>query len=708
MDADFLDASLRAARPPSVALPPNALLNMELSQLAFADRLLDLADDPRTPLLERVRFTAIFGNVLDEFFMTRVAGFKRQVAEDRGKPTLDGISPEQQLAVIASGTRILSLRLRNELVPRLMNDLREAGIEIAGWNVPVHPGSGRWNDPLSHTVELGPLAPVAVPSETGFPHVRNLRPAFLVRFQPDGSLADGHGAILELPGDLPRLLALPGGRRFMPIEEIIRIRLHELPDVPIEACAFLFRVVRRGNLRVDPRTPGDIVEAVARDVASRPFQPVVRLEVEDSMPAWGREFLLRRLGADGSGSGTALNEEDLYPSPDPIDLSRLSLIAEIPVAEHHFPPLRRRTPFRGDQPVLDQIRQGDILVRFPRHTFTGTVDRFLREAGDDPATEEIWVTLYRTSRPSRTVRLLRRAHRRGKAVTALVEVKASFDERQNIEWARVLEADGIRVHYGSPSLKVHAKIASVVRREADGRRGWYSYVSTGNLNAATARAYTDLGILTADPGIGQELHTLFCTLAGDDAHDSYQRLLVAPFNLRREIIRLIERETANARAGRPAGITAKLNGLADRQVIAALYDADRAGVYVDLLVRGICALRPGVPGLSAHIRVVAIAGPFLEHARILRFRNGGSPEYFIGSADLRGRNLSRRVEVAVSVSDPRHRATLDRILREGLHDPDAWDLGPDGRYLRRCAYHHPRSAGLSTLIADSSPADRRT
>jgi polyphosphate kinase len=690
------------------------MLNMELSQLAFAERVLELADDPRTPLLERARFVAIFGTILDEFFMTRVAGFRRQVAEGRRKRTLDGILPEEQLSVITRRTRELLDHVHDRVVPHLMTDLLGIGIEIAGWNVPLRSGSGDWSDPHLYADRIREMASASLQPGGPFPHVRNLRPAFLIRSGKSEAGMSDVMAVLELPGDQPRLLPLPGGHRFMPVEEVMRASFQTPSEAAGGRKAFLFRVVRGGNLLISTGAPDDILEAIAENLAMRPFQPVVRLEVEPLMPEWGRTLLLQQLDSSAWGRGIALGEEDLYPRAAPIDLNRFSEIAALPAADLHFPSRRSRSPLVREASVMDQLDERDALIRFPSHSFSQTVDRFLREAGDDPRVEEIWVTLYRTNHPSRTVRLLRRAHRRGKVVTVLVEVKASFDEKQNLAWAKVLEADGIRVLYGSPSLKVHAKIACVVRREGsspgdqkdtgrDAGHRVYCYIGTGNLNAVTSRAYTDLGLLTADQRVGRELHTLFRTLAGDESSERYESLLVAPFNLRGEIIRLINREAENARTGGPSGITAKLNGLADRQVIDALYRADQAGVPINLLVRGICSLRPGVPGFSGRTRVVALAGALLEHARILRFENAGSPELFIGSADLRGRNLSRRVEVMTRVTDPGHQETLNGILREGFSDPDAWELGEDGCYHRRCIPEERSAAGFSTLASVSAP-----
>jgi polyphosphate kinase len=677
----LLEDAADAAAPGRVDLPPGSVLNMELSHLAFNERVLELARDHRIPLLEKVRFVSIFGSNLDEFFITRVAGFKRQVAMKNEKPTLDGISPTEQLRLIDERTRELLRTVYDVIVPELSMELKEAGIEIISWNSVTDAERGYLRS--HYTTEMDAVIyPVYVRSGAPFPHVRNLRPAFITRIRSDDGGGDDQIAILELPGDVPRLLPLPGGRRFVPLEEVIRFNLPRLTGSTDAVDAYLFRVTRSGNLTLDAENIEDIVAAVAENVALRPFQPVVRIEVEDSMPKWGREYLFENLNEEAESRLSHLSPQDLYSIRGPIDLGRLGILADLPIDALRFPPARRFSPLRRDCPVVDQLREEDVLVRFPRHSFESTVERFIHEAADDPLVEEIWITLYRTNRASRIVRLLRRAHRNGKSVTALIEVKASFDEQRNIEWARTLESAGIRVLYGPPSLKVHAKIACVVRNE-DGTPTAYSFVGTGNLNAATASSYTDLGLLTADSETGRELVALFSTLAGDAETTEYRKLVVAPFNMRRTFLELIARETDHASAGRPAHISVKLNGIADKEIIAALYRANDAGVNIDLLVRGICAVRPAVPGLSERIRVVAIAGRYLEHSRIIRFENAGKPEYFIGSADWRGRNLTRRVEAATPILNPKHRVRLDRILQGALDHPDAWDLQPDGRYVRR-------------------------
>jgi polyphosphate kinase len=656
------------------------MLNMELSQLAFNERVIELARDLRVPLLERVRFLSIFGRNMDEFFSTRVAGFKRQVALGNTKKTLDGLSPSEQLRAIDEKTRHLVEMIDGQVFPEISAEMRDAGVEILTWSdlLPHEMEQLRTNyGPLLHST----LSPIRIPATGPFPHVRNLRPALIVRI--DGEEAgEGEMELIELPGDMARLLPLAGGRRFLPVEELIRADLERLLHPRTARDAHLFRVTRSGNLSLDAEDVPDIVQAVAEHLARRPFQPIVRIEVEEQMPEVLESHLLERLGDEAEARLGVLGKEDVYRITSFLDLSRLQEIASLPIDDLRYATARRGSPFHRTPSIFDQIAAADVLTRFPTHSFGRTVERFVHEATLDPDVEEIRLTLYRTSRSSKLVRLLRRAHRAGKKVIVLIELKASFDESRNIEWSRTLESAGIQVHFGAPFLKVHAKIASVVRRE-NGVRRLYTYIGTGNLNASTAAAYTDLGLFTADPAIGRDVENLFATLAGEADVDDYPSLIVAPFNMRRRFLELIEREVGHARAGRTAKIAVKLNGIADREVISALYAASGAGVEIDLIVRGICALRPGVPGMSDLIRVVARAGRYLEHTRIFRFENGGDPEYFIGSADWRGRNLSRRVEVATPVFAAAHRRRLDHILRSDARDPDAWDLMPDGRYIRR-------------------------
>jgi polyphosphate kinase len=411
---------------------------------------------------------------------------------------------------------------------------------------------------------------------------------------------------------------------------------------------------------------------------------VVRLEVDESMPEGMRDMLLRELQFESHDRVATLRDEDLYPVSRLVDLFALHELAELPFEELHYPPLERTPPLDPERSIFDEMNEREVLVRFPHHSFESSVERLLVEAAGDPDVVSIRVTLYRTNKASRVVKLLRKARRAGKEVVALVELKASFDETRNIEWARALESAGIHVVYGPPHLKVHAKLALVVRREADELRR-YVYVGTGNLNAATAAAYTDLGLLSTDEALGAEIQEVFNGLTGYSVTADYQHLLVAPFNMRPRFLEMIEREIEHARAGRGGLVRVKINGITDRELIAALYRASEAGVRVEMIVRGICSLRPGVPGISENVSVVSILGRFLEHARIYRFENAGSPEHFIGSADWRPRNLSRRVEVVTPIRAPEHCAVLDSILDADLTNPDGWVLRSDGVYVRRDA-----------------------
>lgn len=681
-----LERAAAAAKPGSVDLDPGHLLNMELSHLEFQDKVVDMAIEPGMPLLERIRFIAILGGNLDEFFMTRVAGFKRQLALGNDKTTLDGLTPQRQLDLIGERVRALLDRVYGKVLPELLSELEDHGIELVTADR-LDEDDARYLR-ANYVPQLDAVVtPLQIPEDGGLPHIRNLRPALIVSLQSNEDDAR-RKVLVELPSDVPTLVPLPGGRRFVPLEEVLRMSLPRLLDGSTVLGAWVFRVTRSGNLMLDADNPDDLIDVVAETVARRPFQPVVRLEVEAGMPEEDRQLLLTQMRREAERRLSVLDDEAIYAVDGLIDLERLGEIASLPLPDLRFPKQRRSTPLKKEPSVFEQLRNRDILTRFPKHSFERTVERFLSEAASDPDVESICITLYRTARSSKVVRLLRRAHQNGKKVLAMIEVKASFDERRNIEWARTLEAAGIRVLYGTAFLKVHAKICSVCRSEG-GKRTLYSYVGTGNLNAATAATYTDLGLLTADQKVGQELADLFATMAGDQLRDEFETLVVAPFNMRSRFIDLIEQEIAHARSGKGGRMTIKLNGLADREFIDALYRASQAGVRMNLLIRGICSLRPGVPGLSENIRVFSIVGRFLEHSRIYRFDNAGQPEYLIGSADWRGRNLSRRVEVCAPVPLPGHRRILDRILEADLHSPNAWELMPDGSYVRQCVEATP-------------------
>ena len=659
-------------------VPPEHLLNMELSRLAFDERILVMAEDPRTPLLERVRFLSMFASRLDDFFMTRVAGFKDQVAAGSQRRTLDGLTPVEQLDAIAIRARQITARAYRLLCETLLPELRQHGIEILRWSE-LREEDRDYLRENYFTHARAVLTPLASDPSHPFPHVRNLRPAIAAIIRVPESQAERFAAI-ELPGELPRFAPLPGGRRFVPLEEVILGNLQTLYSGLEVVRAHTFRVTRNAQLQIDDDQI-DLLEAIAEEVARRPFRPVVRLEVESTMPDDMRQLILRELQFEQPEYVSTLYEDDLYSAEWLVDLNALKQIGAVDEPALHYQPLDHEAPFPADRPLLDEIAEADRLVCFPHDSFEETVERFLAEAAEDPDVVSIRVTLYRTDPTSGVVRALARARELGKNAIALVELKASFDERRNIEWARSLEAAGIHVVFSPPKFKVHAKLALVVRREGEGLRN-YMYIGTGNLNAATARAYTDVGLLTADHALGEEVNSVFNILTGYAAATEFRHLLVAPFNMRRRFAEMIEREIEHVRAGRGGHIRIQLNGLSDRRLIGELYRASQEGVRLDLAVREICCLRPGVPGLSENIRVTSLLGRLLQHARIFYFANGGEPEYFIGSTDWRPRNLSRRVEVAAPVRDPKHQQVLSRMLDSVIEAPDAWVLRPDGSFVR--------------------------
>ncbi|WP_420126121.1 polyphosphate kinase 1 [Longimicrobium sp.] len=678
-------------------LPPGSMLNMELSMLAFNRRVLGLAEDERVPLIERLRFVSIFGANMDEFFRVRVAGFKRAVTLGSTKATMDGATPQEQLDAIGVRARRLLDRAYALLAGAILPELAEHGIRVVHLDdlsrSELEMVRGFWvNDvhPLLMPLTAGPGHP--------FPHVRNLRPAVaaLVRDPRTGERRLG---MVELPDGLPRFVRLPESRRFIPMEEVVRASFSALyPGMEVEP-AHTFRVTRSAELHLDRTQVEDLLHAVEEQVRKRRFRPVVRLEVEREMPEAVRTMLLRELQYEVPEQVAALGEEDVYPVDGLIDLRGLRELADVDAPpELLYPPAPPpHEPLDPERGVFDQLRASPVLVSFPGDSFQGTVERLVLDAAEDPDVVAIKLALYRTNSRSKIVDALSRAAAQGKQVVALVELTARFDELSNIQWARHLRSFGIHVIYGMPGLKVHAKIALIVRREPAGIRR-YVYIGTGNLNASTAGFYTDLGLMSADPALGAELNEVFNSLTAGVLRDDYQQLLVAPTTMRSRFVGMIDREAEHARGGGEGHIIAKFNGLADREMIAAMYRASAAGVRVELLVRGICSLRPGVAGLSENIRVYSALGRYLEHERIFRFNNGGAAEYYIGSGDWRTRNLSRRVEVAVPIVDAAHRERLDAILARDLARPDLWELGADGTY-----YQRPELAPRDTPAARRDP-----
>jgi polyphosphate kinase len=674
-DAAYITDDATDDSPP----PPETLLNPELSRLAFEERILAFAEDREVPLLERLRFLGMVGDRLDDFFMSRVARFKQMVAAKDPELTIDGLTSVEQLDCIADRAhRILDCAyalLDEQLLPKL----RSHGIYVERW------AALSSDDREFVKTEYGPriaalITPLVADPSRPFPHIRNLRPAIAVVGEVAGSTTEWFLAI-ELPGDLPRFLPLAAPNRFVVLEDAITAALPKLlPGLRVSG-AYVFRVTRSGTLDLDD-DPENMLRAVERSVVRRPFQEVVRLECERAMPAALKQRLLGEFCNETQAS--ALREQDIYTSPTLLDLAALADLASIDKPELKFAPLARRVRVRPNDSMLAH-------ARFPEDDFEQSVERFLQEAADDPDVEDIKITVYRTSKDSSIIAAVRDARAKGKQVTAVIELKASNDEKDNVAWARDLEAAGIRVVLTPIRFKVHAKIALIARREGDVLRR-VAYIGTGNMNASTAKSYVDFGLLTADPELTAEVARVFDLLTGDGEDTEFTRLIVAPFHMRRRFIKLIDREIEHARAGRPSGIRLHINGLADQKIIAALQRASQAGVPIDMMVRDICALRPGVPGLTENVRVVSVVGRLLHHARILHFRNGGADEYFIGSADWRPRNFNERVEVVAQIQQADHKAELDEFLTGTLNAKRAWHLQSDGTYVRDAVETRPTMA----------------
>ena len=690
-DPDAGHEALELAVPPSsgddgydASISPDHLLNAELSRIAFDERILVFAESEDTPLLERVRFLSMFGARHDDFFMTRVAGFKDELAAGGQRRTLDGLNAHEQLDLIGVRARQVAGRAQRLLRDQLFPALAEKGIRILRWDDLEEDERDFLRGQYGTDAEAV-LTPMAADASHPFPRIRNLRPALGAVVQLPGS-ERVHFTAVELPGEMPRFLPLPGGRRFVPLEELVLAQLPELFTGLKVETAHLFRVTRSAKTQLEETLVADVLQAVKADVANRPFRAPVRLEVAAGMPRPIRQLILNELRYETPSEPGALGPRDVYVVDGMIDLAALAEVADAVETEEdeealRFAAIEQDEPFDPDRPVFDLLAERDRLVHFPYDDFSTTAERFIREAAEDPDVVSLKVTLYRTDSRSEIVKALSRARELGKDAVALIEIKASFDEKQNIAWAKSLSATGIHVVFSPLKYKVHAKAALVVRREGDRLRR-YSYIGTGNLNAATARSYTDVALLTADPEIGEELHSVFNILTGYSATGEFDQLLVSPFNMRRRFLELLDREIEHARAGRPARLRGQLNGLADRRLIGKLYEASQAGVEIDLAVREICALRPGVPGLSENIRIVSLLGRLLQHARIFEFANGGDSDHYIGSADWRPRNLSRRVEVIAPVRLPALKDRLSAILEAVLYHDDVWTLQADGSHTR--------------------------
>jgi polyphosphate kinase len=660
-------------------------LNRELSWLNFNARVLAEAQDARTPLLERLKFAAIFSTNLDEFYMVRVAGLRRKVAAQARSYPPEDRSPLEQLDAIRARVREL-LSERNRLVfDELLPALGERGVRLVSMES-LTPSEAEQVSRFFEAEVFPVLTPLAVDPGHPFPYISNLSLSLAVEVRDPGT-GSVHFARVKVPRTLPRWVPIGRPLHFVPIEEVIEANLGALfPGMDVLRW-HEFRITRYSDLdlgQIDQ--PEDLLQTIEEQVFQRRFGEVVRLEVETGMPEHLIDLLLSELG-QGEGQAVApLTRDDVHDSGPILELGDLLTLASLDVPELRDPPFAPVVPADlrdSTRSIFDLMRERDLLVHHPFESFSQSVEAFLEAAAADDHVLAIKITLYRTSGDTAIVRALQAAAENGKQVAVLIELQARFDEANNIRWARQMESFGIHVAYGLPGLKTHGKVALVVRRDADGLRR-YVHVGTGNYNSRTARIYTDIGLFTCDPRIGADVTELFNSLTGHSRQRSYRTLLVAPANMREGLLSRISREAEHARAGRPARIIAKMNALVDPQVIAALYEASQAGVEIDLIVRGICCLRPGVQGVSDRIRVLSVIGRFLEHSRMCMFANGGNAEYLFGSADWMPRNLDRRVEVMVPILDRalqgRVQAVLDTCLAD---DRQAWVLQRDGSYVQR-------------------------
>ncbi len=656
--------------------------NRELSWLEFNRRVLHEAQDRRTPLLERLKFLAIFAGNLDEFFQVRVAGLRRQVDAGYSERTADGLTPDEQLRTIARQARGMVEAQYRCLLEEVVPELARAGVHLL-LDLAEATADDRVHLEEYFRRNVFPvLTPLAVDPAHPFPYISNLSISIAVFLR--GADGEERFARVKVPKILPRWVALPGTHRYLPLEQLIGAHLEALfPGVEILSW-HSFRITRNTDLQIDHDEAEDLLSLIQEEVRNRRFAEVSRLEVGVGTPVALRQLLLAEFNASQE-EGIDLTLEDVYEVPGLLDCTDLMTLATLDLPELRDPPFLPVTPPRlaSGRSVFDVIREGDLLLHHPYDSFQTSVERFLQQATDDPDVLAIKLTLYRTGGDSSIARLLAHAAERGKQVAVLIELQARFDEESNIIWAQRLEDVGVHVSYGVSGLKTHTKIMLVVRREGNEIRR-YVHIGTGNYNPRTARLYTDFGLFSSDPALGEDLTDLFNELTGFGVTERFRKLLVAPRTMRERFVEMIRRECEHAGAGRPARIVAKMNALVDPGMIHELYEASRAGVQVHLIVRGICCLRPGVPGVSDNIRVVSIVGRFLEHSRAFWFQNGGADEVYIGSADWMPRNLDRRVEAVAPIEDPHHRRAMRDVLELMWEDNrQAWDLLPDGTYVQR-------------------------
>ena len=681
------DADADAMGSVGAAGEAHLFFSRELSWLEFNARVLNEARDGRTPLLERLKFLAIFSSNLDEFYMVRVGGLRRKVRNGQGGYPQERLTPAELLTAIDKRVNGMLHLQRTCLIDDLLPALAVHGAKLVRMN-DLSPAEWLVVDAFFESQVFPVLTPLAVDPGHPFPYISNLSLSLAVRIR-DPQTGLEHFARVKVPKSLSRWV--PAGRpnHFVPVEEVIGVNLSALfPGMEVLSW-HAFRITRFSDFELTGvEEDDDLLSVVERQVFERKFGEVVRLEVQTGMPEELRTLLMEELRDEEDALVLALplTAGDVDEPGTLLDLGDLmSLAAAIDLPEHRYPAFVPSIPAElTDTPnIFDAIREGDILVHHPFESFRDTVEHFLERAATDDHVLAIKLTLYRTSGETVIVKSLIEAAERGKQVVVLIELQARFDEANNIAWARTLENYGVHVVYGVPGLKTHTKTALVVRREPDGIRR-YVHIGTGNYHSRTATLYTDIGLFTCSPSVGADVSDLFNALTGFSRQQLYRKLLVAPANMRRRFVELIDREALHAREGRGGRIIAKMNALVDPDAILALYRASAAGVQVDLIVRGVCCLRAGMPGVSEHITVRSIIGRFLEHSRIFCFGNGGETEYYLGSADWMPRNFDRRVETVVPIEAPALHARIESLLRTCLDDNrQAWMLQADGTYVQR-------------------------
>ncbi|MBF4571307.1 RNA degradosome polyphosphate kinase [Herbiconiux sp. VKM Ac-1786] len=679
-DDDYDEA---APQTPGEPLPEGRYLDRELSWLAFNTRVLELAEDPTVPVLERANFLAIFASNLDEFFMVRVAGLKRRILTDLAVPTNVGRRPTDVLQDISIKAHELQARHAAAYQDLVRPALAEAGIRIATYDELDEADRVNLRDIFSNQI-FPVLMPLAVDPAHPFPYISGLSLNLSVRVR-NAKTGKEEFARLKVPQVLSRFIRVDHREtsdevRFITLEDLISNHLGDLfPGMEIVEH-HVFRVTRNEDVEVEEDETENLLQALEKELLRRRFGPPIRLEVSDDMDPVTLELIVRELD---------ITEQEVYRLPSPLDLGGLFDLTRIPRPDLKYPKHVPTTaaallpPEPNAKPdIFKAISRGDILLHHPYESFATSVQAFLEQAAADPNVLAIKQTLYRTSGDSPIVEALIDAAEAGKQVLALVEIKARFDEQANISWARKLEKAGVHVVYGLVGLKTHCKLALVIRQEK-GRLKSYSHIGTGNYNPKTSRIYEDLGLLTADDQVGKDLTRLFNELSGYAIEKKFKRLLVAPLHLRKGLLKRIAVEAENARKGLPSGIRIKLNSIVDEAIIDGLYRASQAGVPIDLWVRGICALKPGQEGLSETIRVRSILGRYLEHSRIFSFVNDGDPQVYIGSADMMHRNLDRRVEALVRLVDPGHLKEIDTLFEMAMSEnTSSWALDATGAWSR--------------------------